>query len=229
MSYGQWKINNELTLKEFGYNGDGLSKGSKKPVKCVCESCGMIANKHFRDSNAKHICKSIIDGKKKCFKCKEIKLVEQFSKNRSTFDGYQKCCKECFANYDSVKKGYIKKNKLLKTDLEVYLRNKTSYLERKCKLKNLNFDLNKEWLFEQYQKQNGKCYYSNLPIKHNEGCHQYDSISVERLDPNLGYIKTNVVLASFAINSFKGMMNENEFKDYLNIIIPRLLNYKTKK
>lgn len=48
MSYGQWKIDKDLTLKEFGYDGDGLSKGSQKPVKCVCESCGIIANKRFR-------------------------------------------------------------------------------------------------------------------------------------------------------------------------------------
>lgn len=228
MSYGQWRIEKELTFKEFGYTGDELSKGSQKPVKCICDSCGIIANKRFRESNAKHICKSIIDGKKKCFKCKELKLVEEFSKNRSTFDGYQKCCKECFGNYESVKKNYNKKNKTLKTDLKVYLRNKTSGLERKCKTKNLEFDLSKEYLFELYEKQNGKCYFTDIEIKHNLGCHQYDSISVERLNPNLGYIKTNVVLSCFAINSFKGMMQEKEFKMFLGIIIPKLIEYKNK-
>jgi hypothetical protein len=226
MSYGQWKIDKELTLKEFGYTGDELMKNSNKPVKCVCESCGIVANKRFRESNAKHICKSIINGKKKCFKCKELKLVEEFSKNRSNFDGYQKCCKECFSNYDSVKKGYNKKNNILKTDLKIYLRNKTSELQRKCKRKNLEFNLTKEWLYELYEKQNGKCYFTDIEIKHNLGCHQYDSISVERLDPNLGYIKSNVVLSSFAVNSFKGMMTENEFKIFLEKIIPKLIEYK---
>lgn len=228
MSYGQWKIDEEATFKEFGYESSNLTIGTIKVVKCVCDSCGIVATKRFREAKAKHICKSIINGKKKCYKCKEIKLVEEFSKNRSTFDGYQKCCKECFSDYDSVKRGYKKKSSNLKTELIIYLRNKTSFLERKSKQKNLAFDLTKDVLFELYQKQLGKCYYTNLPIKHNIGCHQYDSISVERLDPNIGYIKTNIVLASFAINSFKGMMTETEFKEYLTIILPKLNEYKTK-
>lgn len=226
MSYGQWRIDEEATIKEFGYYSKELSYGSKKPVKCVCESCGLVTNKRLRESNRKHICKTIIDGNKKCFKCKTFKPVEEFSKNRSTIDGYQKCCKECFANYDSVKSNYKKKNDTLKTDLMVYLRNKTSSLERKCKIKNLDFDLDKNFLYEMYLKQEGKCFFTDIEIKHNIGCHQYDSISVERLDPNLGYVKNNVVLSSFSINSFKGMMNEDEFKKYLNLIIPKLEKYK---
>lgn len=228
MSYGQWKIDEEVTINEFGYSSKDLSYGSKKPVKCICEACGLTANKRFRESNRKHICKSIIDGHKKCFKCKMFKTTDEFSKNRSTLDGYQKCCKECFSNYDSVKYNYKKKNDTLKTDLIVYLRNRTSSLERKSKLKNLEFDLDKEFLYKLYIKQDGKCFFTGLDIKHNIGCHQYDSISVERLDPNLGYIKTNVVLLSFSVNSFKGMMNENEFKEYLNLVLPKLIEYKNK-
>ncbi len=85
MSYGQWKIDEEATLKEFNYNSLKLTKGSKKPVICVCESCGLITNKRFREATAKHICKSIINGKKKCFKCKTFKIVDEFSKNRLPF------------------------------------------------------------------------------------------------------------------------------------------------
>ena len=229
MSYGQWKIDEKLTFDEFGYYSNELSKGSKKPVKCICEFCGIISNKRYRESTRKHICKSIINGKKRCFKCKEFKQVDDFSKNRSTFDGYQKVCKDCFSSYEVVKNGIIKKHNLLKTDLKVYLRNATSGIERKCKVKNLNFDLDKEYLFNLYQKQNGKCYYTGLEIKHNIGCFQYDSITVERLDPDKGYTKNNIVLSCFAINSFKGMMNEIEYKELLEKIIPKLIEYKNNK
>ena len=147
MAYGQWEINIDRTIKEFGYHPEELTSGSTKPVKCVCKMCGIVSNKRLREANRKHVCKSIINGKKRCFKCKTFKDIEEFSKNRSTYDGYQKVCKECFANYESVKLGYEKKSTNLKTNLKVYLRNKTSGLNCKCKLKNLPFNLNKEYLY----------------------------------------------------------------------------------
>lgn len=225
MSYGQWKIDIDATVKEFGYHPSELGRTSKKPVICKCEACGIISYKRYVGSNAKHICKSIIDGKKRCFKCKNRKPIEEFSKNRSTFDGYQKVCKECFANYDSVKNVYKKKSSILKSDLKIYLRNKTSMLKKKCERLNVPFDLDKTFIYSLYEKQNGKCYFTGIEIKHNSGCHQFDSISVERLEPSHGYTKDNVVLSSFAINSFKGMMNEKEFKVYLKNILPKLIQY----
>ena len=66
MAYGQWKVDIETTIKEFGYHPNDLSYGSKKPVKCICEACGVITNKRFCESNRKHVCKSIINGENLC-------------------------------------------------------------------------------------------------------------------------------------------------------------------
>lgn len=225
MSYGQWTINEELTKKEFGYYSKDLSFGSKKPVKCVCISCGQISNKRFRESKRKHICKSIINNEKKCFKCKKIKNIEEFSKNRSTFDGYQKVCKKCFSEYDSVKNGYKKKSDERKSDIVKYFKDKTSYLKNKSKLKNLDFDLEGNDLYLKYINQNGKCYFSDIDLKINVGCSDFNSISIERLDPNKGYTKNNIVISSNAINSFKGMMCELGFKSFLKEILPNLKKY----
>ena len=229
MSYGQWKINEELTIKEFGYSSIGLTRGSQKPVKCECLSCGMIVNKKFVYSQSKHRCTPIIDGKKKCFKCKEWKVTDEFSKNKSNFDGYQKVCKECFSNYKCVKEGYNKKNHKYKNSLEDYFNFKLANLKKKCELQSVPFDLKKGDLLEKYNLQGGKCYYSNIEIIHNMGKVNYNSISVERLTPENGYTKDNVVLCSFNVNSFKGGMSELEFKEYLNLVIPKLIEYKDKK
>jgi hypothetical protein len=229
MAYGKWKIEEELTFNEYGYYSNSLTKGSKKPVKCKCEACGVIANKRFRESNAKHICKSIIDGKKKCFKCKLFKPTDTFSKNRNSTDGFSKLCKECYSNYDCVKNGYNKKSSNLKTNLKEYLKYKHNYFKYKSKMKNIDFDLESNTLYELYETQNGKCYYTGIDIIHNLGCSNYNSISVERLEPSMGYTKDNIVLAAFNINSLKGMMSENEFKLFLDRIIPNLIKYKNKK
>ena len=96
-------------------------------------------------------------------------------------------------------------------------------------MRNIDFDLESNTLYELYEKQNGKCYYTGIDITHNLGCSDYDSISVERLEPSMGYTKNNVVLAAFNINSLKGMMSENQFKLFLDRIIPNLIEYKNKK
>jgi hypothetical protein len=92
----------------------------------------------------------------------------------------------------------------------------------RCRQKDIQFDLEKNSLYEVYLKQNGKCYYTNIDIIHNEGYCKYNSISIDRKDPNKGYIKENIVLCCFCINSFKGDMNEKEFKTLLNTILPTL-------
>ncbi len=74
--------------------------------------------------------------KKKCSKCRRSKLINQYSKNKSQEDGYQRSCKKCLAkeqskSYRKHKKKYIKreraykKNKKLK--IEIYKE------ERGCK------------------------------------------------------------------------------------------------
>jgi len=80
MAYGQWKIDEELTFKEFGYYSNMLSRGSKKPVKCICEACGIVTNKRLREASRKHICKSIIDDKKNVINVKKIKTFQSFRK-----------------------------------------------------------------------------------------------------------------------------------------------------
>jgi hypothetical protein len=226
MSYGQWNIDKDKTIESYGYNPETLSYGSKKPVCCVCINCGMEAILHYRSSNKKHICKSVINGFKKCFKCKETMIAEDcFSKNKSTYDGYQKVCKNCFSNYNSVKNGYKKKNNNIKTNLTLYLRNKIANIKHRCKLKNIEFNLSDDYINKLFLEQKGLCYFTNIPMVHNEGQHQYNSISIERLDPSIGYIDNNVKLCLFSLNSFKGMMNESEFKSFLKEILPKLKEY----
>jgi len=225
MAYGQWKVNVTLTKQEFGYFPKDLTKFSHKPVKVVCKQCGCIGNKRLSESNRKHICNSIINNEKRCFKCKQFKDVSDFSKNRSTSDGYQKVCKNCFAGYESVKRHYKNKTIKYKTTLKQYFSQKVSNIRRKSEIINLPFDLDTDFLLDLYKNQDGKCYYSNIEMKHNIGVCSFNSISLERLDPNKGYVKTNVVFCANGINSFKGNLSMEEFKEMLQIVLPALKDF----
>lgn len=225
MAYGQWKIDSEATIKEFGYNPNNLTKGSRKPVKCKCEICGIWSNKRLYDANRMHRCKSILNGEKKCCGCKKFLEVELFAKNRHTSDGYQDLCRECFSKHPSVMKANKIKNKKMKVDINFYFQYTINRLRKKSFIKNIPFKLIKEDLINKLKEQKNKCYYTGIKIKRNPGVFEYNSISIDRKDPLKGYTKDNVVLCCFAINSFKGMMNENEFKNFIKKINPQLLQW----
>ena len=87
------------------------------------------------------------------------------------------------------------------------------------------FDLEKDTLYELFIKQNKKCFYSNLEMIHNTDYVKYNSISVDKKDPNKGYTKDNVVLCCNAINSFKAENNLEEFKKIIVEIIEPLKKF----
>jgi hypothetical protein len=225
MPYGDWEILENETFEEYGYRTTDLTRGSRKPVKVFCKGCNLKTIYVFKNLKRKHRCAPVVNGKKRCYKCKTWLKLESFSKNRSVFGGYQKACKDCFANYDCVKKGYKKQNRKIKDNIEDYLRAKSNNTKNRIKKKNFAFDIDGEYLLKQYQSQEGKCYYSKTPIFHNKGTYDFDSISIERLDPDKGYVRGNVVLCAYGINSFKGIFTEKEFRGKLREILPALKNY----
>jgi len=89
----------------------------------------------------------------------------------------------------------------------------------------LNIDIDANWLEQQYQKQNGRCYYFpeiTLDPQSVFESRNPKSMSVERLDDSKGYTKDNVVLSIRFANL--GLANthidkKNEFiSDFRGII-----------
>ncbi len=226
MPYGTCNILYEKN-KEIGILIEQLDDKSRIKIFQSCNECGQIFMRSFLYRNSLHKCKPFFDGTKKCCICHIKKTADEFPKNRSSFDGYGKICKDCFSNMPSVKKHYKNKSEKNKSDLEFYLKNKASHIKSRLKMKKRNLDNNVtgELLIELYKKQNGRCYYSGIEINHNQDC-SFDSISVDRLDSNIGYIEGNVVLCANGINAMKGILSELEFKEVLHKVIPGLMLYK---
>lgn len=93
---------------------------------------------------------------KKCFKCKKIKDIKEFNKNRTTKDGLQNWCCECKNEYN---KNYRKQNKQKLReyhkikDRERYLKNKEKILQQHKK-----YDENHK---EEKRKLHVEYYYKN--------------------------------------------------------------------
>jgi dUTP pyrophosphatase len=92
-----------------------------------------------------------------------------------------------------------------------------------CKKKGIPFDIDLNYLVNQYEVQDGLCYYSKIKLEF--GKNSLYSASLERLNPNLGYTKGNVVLASKAMNWAKNNASTAEFIEFLLDLLRGLSPY----
>jgi hypothetical protein len=145
--------------------------------------------------------------------------------------GRQTCCKSCRSkiNYkialDSNKKiGFIKRNhegigSLTKT---VY-----SVIKRNARRRNLIWDneLTIEYLWDLYIKQNQKCAISGLDIAFSEKRinntidYQYMTISLDRINSKIGYVKNNVQWVHKDVNTMKFDYDQNYFINMCKLIV----------
>jgi hypothetical protein len=141
------------------------------------------------------------EGKRYCPKCDEIKLIAQFPPYRES------CCLECESKRSNDRIGV--------GNLENFI---------KAKIKNChqrrNWNIPVEITFNDvigiYNKQEGKCYYSDrqmVPFTHNP-C----SISIERLDSDIGYTPENIVLCCTMVNYMKQEYEMELFLQFCNDI-----------
>lgn len=98
-----------------------------------------------------------------------------------------------------------------------YLRLKNSAYKR-----NIEFNIDINYLWNLFEKQNETCNLSSLKIsligrdRHLKGKEQ--TASVDRIDNSKGYIEGNVQWVHKEINRMKGSLNQNEFIEFCKII-----------
>lgn len=90
--------------------------------------------------------------------------------------------------------------------------NRISEIRLRAKKKGWDFDLDAEFLWNLYIKQDKKCAISGLPITMN------DNASVDRIDSKQGYIRANVWWVHKDINKMKMDLDLNTFINYCKTI-----------
>jgi hypothetical protein len=91
---------------------------------------------------------------------------------------------------------------------------KLSKIIRGAKSRNINFNLTIEYISELYNKQNGFCYYTNLPISFKD-----KTASLERVDSNIGYEESNVVWVHKNVNIMKRDLSYEEFYNVCKLVV----------
>jgi hypothetical protein len=156
---------------------------------------------------------------KTCSCCKVEKNVSLFYKHKRTKDGYEGKCKAC---HDAYTKIYYEKNKSKVVQYRVdYNRNNTRKqyrnLDSRFNLlvksasyrKKFEVSITPEYLKEVWEKQQGQCVYTKLPLL--ATANQFNTVSLDRIDSSKGYVEGNVQLICSAVNKMKQDYTEDLF------------------
>lgn len=133
---------------------------------------------------------------KTCAKCKESKPLTQFQKYTLYKDGLHPRCKSCLS--DEKAEDYRKKW------FKYQVRLKKAY----CKKVGIPFDLTEKYLKSIWTE---TCPIYGVPFVRHDKKHP-NCPALDRLDPNLGYVKGNVVYISSRANRIKYDASTEELK-----------------
>lgn len=85
----------------------------------------------------------------------------------------------------------------------------TAHKRRKRGLAPLVVDIDAEYLKQVWRDQKGMCAITGIPmVRATEA--KWDSASVDRINPALGYIPGNVRLLIYCVNAFRGVMTDEQ-------------------
>jgi hypothetical protein len=172
---------------------------------------------------------------KTCTKCGTTKLLSEFAKDNSKANGYKSICKDC-NNIDvklwreQNKEHRLSYGKQYYTDNKekISVKNKKRYtnltLDEKFdqlvktadKRKNKKCFITVEHLNEVWQRQEGLCAYTKLPLT-SEG-HQLNTVSLDRVDSSKDYTVDNIQLVCVPINRMKLDYTEDQFIELCRLV-----------
>jgi hypothetical protein len=93
---------------------------------------------------------------------------------------------------------------------------------RSVRVRKLELRIDYLYVKKLWDDQEGRCSLTNIPMLQKHGTPY--SMSIDRIDNSIGYIKGNVRLVCKQINLMKSTMNDLEFKEFCHTLI---LNLKT--
>jgi phosphoribosyl-AMP cyclohydrolase len=94
-----------------------------------------------------------------------------------------------------------------------------------CKLKDLPFDIDEDFLRDLWEKQGGRCYWLGVEMDLRQSARHPLKATLDRLDCHAGYTKDNVVWASGFANMGRRDTPADEFSEILETVRTSLVNH----
>lgn len=139
------------------------------------------------------------DTEKECIKCHKTFPLENFYMAIET-GIYSARCKKC--DCDDHRRRF---NASYKSRATVLFHSAKS----RSRHHHIPFAITKQDIIRQYELQQGKCYYSGRNLSHIAGTENV--MSIDRIDPTLGYTPTNIVICCWRVNKMKSNIPSIDF------------------
>lgn len=196
------------------------SKRCFKDRKPLCRSClnrrAQLNRSHIIE--AKKIERDSIK-EKTCKSCNVLKNIDDFSKVTYKNGNFsiRNTCKECMKLKQKQRYQNIVENGLelsANKSAEAWI-TKILY---KASTRNKFFEIDKNYVFSLYEKQNGKCAISGETLTFQKN-NLSTNISIDRIDSSLGYVIGNIQLVCAYVNTMKWNKSIDELLFWCNKII----------
>jgi hypothetical protein len=207
----------------------------------ACKNCGI----ETESKRKKYCCNECIqlDRRKKllnkptkiCPKCKEELPISNFETHleKRPYTSYCKSCINLWSKERLLKLTPEEKAIRLEhrrnyqyTSYKSFFKSSLITIKSRAKIKNIPFDICLQDLLELAEKQNYKCAISGEPLSFKASSKNHANkkftASVDRIIPELGYIKTNIQLLIFQVNWMKSNLSISELYDMCKKIITTL-------
>jgi hypothetical protein len=141
------------------------------------------------------------------------------------YGGRKNKCKTCISNESKLKyinmdnKGdYINKQKEWRSENVLHYRVESA--KHRSKRNNLVFELTDDIVKTKIDLQGGLCYISKQPLSYKEN--DWNSISLDRLDSNLGYTIDNTIVVTKFVNISKNNLSLDEYINLIKLVCDNL-------
>lgn len=135
-----------------------------------------------------------------CMLCKEWKGLRQFNSKLIFHTKCNKCRN-------------LKNMETINNSIESYMKRSISVIKARCKKEGMLFDIDYEYLLDISFFQNDKCFLTGEPLEYKTG-NGYNPLgcSVDKVVPQKGYVKGNIILIQRKINMRKNNSTLPEIK-----------------
>lgn len=213
MTYKTCKICGETFPNTREYFKRVVSCG-KDVLTSTCKSCYCKQKREKEWKNGKllcHICGQYFDPSEFAFRC---------NKFRDNKDGR---CRKCRTEQTKRRRKQLDSKERLRQILQ------TRFLAAKDRAKRFNipFDITKEYLQYLWEKQNGLCAISNIPMTCElSNGRTSTNVSIDQINPHLGYTKNNIQLVCMAVNQMKSDLSMEELYMFCESILRNARKWK---